>query len=137
MGRIGKRFVYILRSERDPARHYVGITSNVDERLEWHNHGPCGYTLADRPWSVVVTMEFRTEAEAVRFEKYRKSGSGRAFAKRHFGADSALSNVSPSLRSALAFVTAPIATRKRVAAVDQPRARSAIQAPEPMRCLVA
>jgi predicted GIY-YIG superfamily endonuclease len=34
---IGQRFVYILRSERDPSRHYVGRTANVDERLRWHN----------------------------------------------------------------------------------------------------
>jgi predicted GIY-YIG superfamily endonuclease len=81
---IGKRFVYIIRSDSDPERHYVGITSDVNERLEWHNHGPCGHTLEHRPWSVVVTIEFPTEAEAVRFEKYLKSGSGRAFAKRHF-----------------------------------------------------
>jgi hypothetical protein len=33
-----------------------------------------------------VAIEFQTEAEAIRFEKYLKSGSGRAFAKRHFGA---------------------------------------------------
>jgi len=29
-------------------------------------------------------MEFRSERQAVRFEQYLKSGSGRAFAKRHF-----------------------------------------------------
>jgi hypothetical protein len=29
----GARFVYILRSESDPSRHYVGRASNVDERL--------------------------------------------------------------------------------------------------------
>jgi hypothetical protein len=29
-------------------------------------------------------MEFATEQDALRFEKYLKSGSGRAFAKRHF-----------------------------------------------------
>jgi putative endonuclease len=80
-----KRIVYILRSESDASRHYVGITSNVRRRLEWHNHGPCGHTLSDRPWSLVVAIEFATEREAVRFEKYLKSGSGRAFAKRHFG----------------------------------------------------
>jgi hypothetical protein len=34
---------------------------------------------------VVVSLEFPTEKEAVRFEKYLKSGSGRAFATRHFG----------------------------------------------------
>jgi predicted GIY-YIG superfamily endonuclease len=83
---IGKRFVYILRSDGDPAKHYVGITSNVDERLEWHNHGTCGHTVEHRPWSIDVAIEFRTKAEAIRFEKYLKSGSGRAFAKRHFGA---------------------------------------------------
>jgi hypothetical protein len=29
-------------------------------------------------------MEFSTERDAMAFEKYLKSGSGRAFAKRHF-----------------------------------------------------
>jgi predicted GIY-YIG superfamily endonuclease len=81
---IGKRFVYILRSDRDPNRHYVGVTSDVDRRLEWHNHGPCGQTRLYRPWSPVVAIEFPNEQEAVRFERYLKSGSGRAFAKRHF-----------------------------------------------------
>ena len=81
---IGARFVYVLRSESDPSRHYVGRTANVDERLAWHNAGPCGYTLQHRPWSVVVSAEFPNERAAAHFEKYLKSGSGRAFAKRHF-----------------------------------------------------
>jgi putative endonuclease len=82
---IGQRFVYILRSEVDPERHYVGRTSDVENRIEWHNAGPSGQTVQDRPWSSVVIVEFRDESTAVRFEKYLKSGSGRAFAKRHFG----------------------------------------------------
>ncbi|PYR92406.1 MAG: hypothetical protein DMF84_12885 [Acidobacteria bacterium] len=81
-----KRIVYILRSDADPARHYIGITNDVRERLDWHNDGPCGHTVHHRPWSVVVSMEFRNERGAARFEKYLKSGSGRAFTKRHFGA---------------------------------------------------
>lgn len=81
---VGKQFVHIIRSEREPARHYVGITSDPNRRLEWHNHGPNGHTLEHRPWSLVVVMEFPAECEALRFEKYLKSGSGRAFAKRHF-----------------------------------------------------
>ena len=60
---IGARFVYILRSDADPSRHCVGRTADVDERLEWHSN----------------------ESAAARFERYLKSGSGRAFAKRHFG----------------------------------------------------
>ena len=82
---IGQRFVHILRSESEPTRHYVGVASDVHERLAWHNGGPSGYTLNHRPWRVIVSMEFPDERSAVRFEKYLKSGSGRAFAKRHFG----------------------------------------------------
>lgn len=83
---IEKRVVYILRSVADPTRHYVGITNDIEGRLEWHNHGPCGHTVSHRPWTLVVSMEFPTERAAVRFEKYLKSGSGRAFTKRHFAA---------------------------------------------------
>jgi predicted GIY-YIG superfamily endonuclease len=81
---LGKRFVYVLRSESDPSRHYVGVTANVDERLWWHNKGRSAQTVFNRPWKVVVTIEFQEEKTALRFERYLKSGSGRAFAKRHF-----------------------------------------------------
>jgi predicted GIY-YIG superfamily endonuclease len=81
---IGKRFVYILRRDSDPARHYVGITTDPDRRLEWHNHGLCGDTRSHRPWSLIVVLEFPAERAAVAFERYLKSGSGRAFATRRF-----------------------------------------------------
>ena len=81
---VEKRIVYVIRSDADPSRHYVGITNNVLDRLEWHNDGPSGHTVSHRPWSLVVSMEFPSEREAVRFERYLKSGSGRAFTKRHF-----------------------------------------------------
>jgi putative endonuclease len=81
---IGKRFVYVLRSESDPDRHYVGVTSDVEARLAWNNDGPSGATTHYRPWKVIVSVEFLDEGTAVRFEQYLKSGSGRAFARRHF-----------------------------------------------------
>lgn len=90
VGGIGKRFVYILRSQSDPSRHYVGLTSNVENRLEWHNAGPSGQPVQHRPWSIVVSLEFADEQTALRFERYLKSGSGRAFAKRHFAPESGL-----------------------------------------------
>ena len=82
---IEKRIVYIIRSDFDSSRHYVGITNDLRARLEWHNTGPGGHTVEDRPWSLVVSLEFPSEKAAVSFEKYLKTGSGRAFAKRHFG----------------------------------------------------
>ena len=57
---IEKRIVYILASDGNPLRHYVGITNNVRGRLEWHNHGPSCHTASHRSWSPVVSMEFPT-----------------------------------------------------------------------------
>jgi putative endonuclease len=82
---VEKRTVYILRSATDPCHHYVGLTGNLPRRLAEHNADPEGHTRRHRPWSLLVSIEFRTEAQAHRFEKYLKSGSGRAFATRHFG----------------------------------------------------
>jgi putative endonuclease len=79
-----KRVVYVLRSERRPTRHYVGLTSDLQKRLACHNAGQNVQTIEDRPWSILVSIQFTNEAAAIRFERYLKSGSGRAFAKRHF-----------------------------------------------------
>lgn len=79
-----KRFVYILRSDVEPDRHYVGLTSDVERRLAWHNAGPSGVTTQHRPWSLIVAIAFADATTAWCFERYLKTGSGRAFAKRHF-----------------------------------------------------
>jgi putative endonuclease len=80
------RFVYIIRSIHEPAHHYVGLTDNVLARLAKHNDSGTAHTTRHRPWELVAAIEFADAAVAARFERYLKSGSGRAFAKRHFGA---------------------------------------------------
>jgi putative endonuclease len=82
-----KRVVYIIRSESDPNRFYTGLTSDMEARLDWHNTGPYGFTVDHRPWSLVIAMTFATETAARRFERYLKTGSGRAFSKRHLSPD--------------------------------------------------
>ena len=77
--------VYVLRSIRDPARHYVGRTHDVTARLAAHNSGLSPHTAKHHPWRLLVAIEFSDPARAQHFEQYLKSGSGRAFAKRHFG----------------------------------------------------
>jgi predicted GIY-YIG superfamily endonuclease len=79
-----KRFVYVLKSAHSPVDFYVGLTFDVNARLQAHNRGDCSHTASRRPWERHVVIEFRDERTAVRFERYLKSGSGRAFAKRHF-----------------------------------------------------
>ena len=75
--------VYVLRSEADPTRYYTGLTSNLAGRLDAHNAGRVPHTADGKPWIVDVVVEFSNEGRAVAFEKYLKSGSGCAFARRH------------------------------------------------------
>jgi len=75
-------FVYILQSERDEEHFYVGLTEDVPARLESHNAGRVSHTSKFRPWRLKNVIGFATEAKAAEFEKYLKSGSGRAFAKK-------------------------------------------------------
>ena len=76
-------FVYIIRSGSDPSRYYTGVTSDVLARLTAHNSGRCTHTANGRPWQADVIIEFNDEKRAMAFERYLKSGSGVAFAKRH------------------------------------------------------
>ena len=79
-----QRFVYILRSEKQPPRFYTGLTSHVKARLADHNNGHCRHTASATPWKVVVVIAFSDARRALEFERYLKSGSGCAFAARHF-----------------------------------------------------
>ncbi len=76
--------VYILESVSSPDRHYVGITADPKRRLDEHNAGKSIHTNKFRPWKLSVCVSFSDNAKATNFERYLKSGSGRAFAKRHF-----------------------------------------------------
>jgi predicted GIY-YIG superfamily endonuclease len=77
-------YVYILVSEIEPARHYVGLTDDLKDRLRRHNAGEVAHTAKHRPWQVQTAIAFTDRKKAADFESYLKSHSGRAFAKRHF-----------------------------------------------------
>lgn len=77
-------YVYVLQSAAEPACHYVGLTTDPDRRLHEHNTGKSIHTNKHKPWKFSVCIGFSDPAKALRFERYLKSGSGRAFARRHF-----------------------------------------------------
>jgi putative endonuclease len=81
--RTGRRFVYVLKNSDLPPAYYTGITSNLAERLADHNSDPGHHTSGRGPWRLDFVIKFADEERAIRFEKYLKSGSGCAFAKRH------------------------------------------------------
>ena len=80
----GKGFVYVVKNAGQNPHFYVGLTSDVNARVSDHNTGRCPHTASRRPWQCHVVIEFADETRAIRFERYLKSGSGRAFARRHF-----------------------------------------------------
>jgi predicted GIY-YIG superfamily endonuclease len=75
--------VYILRSVKVPGKTYIGITQNLDKRLEEHNSGLSPYTKKFIPWEVETYITFKNRLLAEHFEKYLKVGSGQAFLKKH------------------------------------------------------
>ncbi len=76
-------YVYILTNLADPPRHYTGFTQDLRARLKYHNTGECKHTAKFSPWQIETAVSFRSLDKAVAFEKYLKTGSGRAFAKKH------------------------------------------------------
>jgi putative endonuclease len=75
------KYVYILQSEQDGEHFYTGVTDDLKARLSSHNSGAVPHTAKYRPWRIKTYIAFADENRAVAFEKYLKSGSGRAFAK--------------------------------------------------------
>ncbi len=76
-------YVYILRSIKFPEKIYVGYTIDVKNRLVTHNYGGSVYTTKYKPWSLIGYFAFIEKSKALSFEKYLKSGAGKAFANKH------------------------------------------------------
>ena len=72
--------VYAIKS-RKRNYIYVGMTSNLDDRIERHNKGYEKTTRPYRPYSLIYTEEFPDRLKAREKEKYLKSGIGKEFLK--------------------------------------------------------
>ena len=76
--------VYVLLSNKDLKRYYIGATDNLERRLEEHNKAEKGYSKRYAPWFVKTYITFDNFQQASSFEKYLKIGSGHAFLKKRF-----------------------------------------------------
>ena len=72
-------YVYILNSVNHPSKYYIGYTENIETRLETHNKGLVPYTKSYIPWKIKTYVAFNNQQQAIDFEKYLKTSSGRAF----------------------------------------------------------
>jgi putative endonuclease len=75
-------YVYLLESLSMPGQRYVGFTTDLKRRFDDHNAGKSPHTAKFKPWRLVTYIAFSDRANAESFERYLKSGSGHAFAKK-------------------------------------------------------
>jgi len=75
-------YVYLLESLSNPGERYVGLTRDLRARLADHNAGKSPHTAKFKPWRVTTYVAFSEHAKAIEFERYLKSGSGHAFARK-------------------------------------------------------
>jgi len=76
------KYVYLLQSINCPDETYVGLTDDLRSRFSAHNAGRSRHTAKYRPWRLVSYIAFSDKSKAVEFERYMKTASGRAFARK-------------------------------------------------------
>ena len=78
-------YVYFLQLSNGDI--YVGSTNDLRRRVESHKQGHVNSTKAYLPIALNSYVAVQTERRARELEQYFKSGSGKAFAKKHFLTD--------------------------------------------------
>jgi len=73
--------VYILQSSKNE-RYYIGYTSDILQRLTYHNSGKNKSTKPGIPWSIVFQEQCQTKKEAwIRERQIKSYKGGEAFKK--------------------------------------------------------
>ena len=74
-------YVYSLKCKDG---YYVGYTDDIIDRLDRHTKGNVPATANRLPIALEFYFAIEDKHKAFEFEKYLKSGSGRAFINKHF-----------------------------------------------------
>jgi putative endonuclease len=75
-------YVYFLKLSNGDV--YVGSTNDLKRRFKSHQHGRVASTSCRRPLTLGAYVAVHGEHMARQLERYFKSGSGKAFAKKRF-----------------------------------------------------
>ena len=73
-------FTYVLISESDN-KFYVGFTNDLQKRIEEHQKGAVASTANRRPLKLIYYEACLNKKDALKREKYFKTGFGRRFLK--------------------------------------------------------
>ena len=78
-----KYYVYVVKSKEGFL--YKGMTDNLEKRISEHNnHSLSFWTKRGTNWKLVYSEEFSIKSEALKREKWLKSGVGREYFKKIF-----------------------------------------------------
>jgi len=69
-------YVYILYSKK-LRKFYIGLTDNLKKRILEHNNGESSFTSRGGCWELVYYEAFSIKSDAVREERFLKTGQGR------------------------------------------------------------
>lgn len=76
-------YVYILKSTVN-GDLYVGSTQDFENRFRLHNAGRVKSTKGYKPWILLETRECDSRSEAVRLEKFLKTGQQKELLRRKY-----------------------------------------------------
>ena len=68
-------YLYILKSYT--GKYYIGATSNIENRVEYHNKGKVKSTKSHRPWKLIYNEKYNTLSEARKRESQIKGWKSR------------------------------------------------------------
>ncbi|MDP3729726.1 MAG: GIY-YIG nuclease family protein [bacterium] len=97
-------YTYILLSSKSHI-FYFGSSNDLRARIKLHNSGQVTSTKPHMPWKLVWYGAFITEQEARDFERYLKSGSGKAFAYKRLTAVALKKDISDGRTGVPKFIT--------------------------------
>ncbi len=75
-------YVYVLRSI-DFERNYIGFTKDINIRLKQHNSGKTKSTKPYKPWKLLFFETYSSKIEAIKREKFLKTGKGREYIRKY------------------------------------------------------
>ena len=75
-------YVYLLESGSEPDRRYLVLVSILDSVYRIITQASLRTRPSYRPWRIVTYVAFSNRSKAEAFERYLKSGSGHAFARK-------------------------------------------------------
>ncbi len=127
-------FIYVLHSQMT-GRFYTGLTSDLQARMLQHNSGQSISTKNRGPWDLVYSERFETLSEAVRRERYLKTGKGRDEIKQSLAKNSTIGLT--GYRSSAIARGAPVSTSRTFAShrMHSAASETVAQRPESTRHL--